>query len=252
MNRFRGLGAVIALAGCLSVGPSKIGLGEIPGDAISIAISRYLCFAAHWEGLQFPRGKTVEMTVRNQGDWAYAWIDRTSVHGPSVLDSFFAVYDLRGAPLVAWSDGYNPDYPSEYSKAARAKVFGEGAESRSLTLPTDCTPKAADKSPSEREMLGHVERSVHDQLRDFNRTLGPIYPSVVQIIIADFRWYYPRTYVYIPATAQVLWLGLFNAESPTDDKYVKLGYPMSFARPSETLIEKIRRQGTIREIRLDD
>jgi hypothetical protein len=254
MIRLLRLGAIAALALGLVAISSRVGRAEITSETVSDAVAKYVCFNAYWLGRNHPLGKTIKMTVHPEGAWAYVWAERMTL-GRGRMDYFFSVFDLRGEPFATFAAGFPmDDKPSdEFYARHRAKVFRDPIRTISRTLPKDCTPKATEKTPLERDMLAAVEQTVRLKLSRWNKQSFSNYSSPLRIIIADFQWHYPETVVFVPETQETIVVTLHNPMNPLEDGDLKEGdLPMGIRPYHPGVIEKIRKHGIVRDIRLDD
>ncbi len=195
------------------------------------------------------------MSVHKDGDLAYVWVEGLKTFQAAYRTAtFFTVFSSRGQAAVSVASSYNVEEMrgSERFEKDREKVFRSEAETVSLNLPKDCTPKEVQKTPIENEMIAVIDRTIRNELRTFNKLAGTNYPSELRVIIADFEWNYPRTFVLLPTTGEIFSVALHDARNPLDDRFLKQGeYPIQPIAPAPGRVQKIEKHGIVREIRLD-
>ena len=123
------------------------------------------------------------------------------------------------------------------------KVFGKGAVSFKLHLPSNCTPKLLPDTPLKAIMFDDIINSLKELLIPQNTT--KIYPHHLKVIIANFNVGDPGTYVFIPNTKEVFEISLYDPDDPFSDMYLKFHeFPMREYYDMESdLIPKILKYG---------
>src|ERR1017187_7350629 len=113
--------AYVAVA--IIAGP--VAADEVSTTAAITAVQQRICYEAFWwDRDNFDFGTTLTMTLRNDGDMAYAWVDNLAhVRGASEWASFFTIFTKDNMTAVAASYGYNldvmrgkPDFEQKRSK----------------------------------------------------------------------------------------------------------------------------------------
>lgn len=227
-------------------------------EAAVSAVQRYICFEAFWWGrTAFPFGKTVAITLRRTGDIAYAWSDGLSgIPGMPRSADFFTIFTKDGITAVADSFSYNTAIPQEAPdfQKNKNKVFGNGAETIQLLIPTDCIPHFAADTPQKIDMLKSVEATMTDELSLFNKSAGTHYPARLQIVIANFDPDYPETQVLIPSTGEVYHVSFRSPLVPPIGALTgqgSLAVGQAYRRDEiEALTQNITRYGVVRALRL--
>lgn len=217
------------------------------------ALSRYICFEVYWWGRNYPVGPLPLQVKINQRRFL-AWVEDIEASPRIQVIGFYTgrLKDGRGA--VISMSGHNaklsPPDRTEYEAVAGDPIAD------TLTVPTDCTPTYDPITPQKERMLETVVSTLRIRLSSFVRNGVAKYPKEVTLTIADFNVDYFETYILVdPPNDLAGELYTVNLHDPTNydgDEYERDGeYPFGVRRLSERLVEKIRRHGIIRKIRLD-
>lgn len=246
-------GVVICLAG--STGASAA-MAAVTTENAAQAIEQRICFEAFWwDRNTFQLGKTVPITLRKDGDIAYAWsTDLSKVPGVTQWANFFTVFSEGGRTVVGSSFGYNLDAMQRAPVVERnkAKVFGGRAETIYLHVPANCSPHFVENTPLKERMLKAVGASIMKELVLLNKSGVDHYHGRIHIVVANFNPGYPEAQVYIPSANRAFHVALQDSSNPLGGVFLKQGeYPV---RPeynksaTKVMKAKIVKYGVDREI----
>jgi hypothetical protein len=221
--------AVLSAALGISVGPEPA-RGEIEVGGVIDAIQRDYCLDEYWGYPGPPQAPTrLPVAVRVEGDTAYVWVEGLRARpGVQRWAEFYAIASKDGKAAVAYTFGYNVETMQDNFdfKAKYDRVFGGGFKLAELLVPSECVVHFEPDTPLKLRMLDVIQRSVENQLTQFNKYAGANYPDRVSIVIGNFNPDHSDTYVVVRETGEVLNVVLHGGTDPFSSEYLEKGeYP---------------------------
>jgi hypothetical protein len=240
-------------------GGATSALAEISVGEVLDAIREEHCISEYWVPRPLRPSEVWPVTVRIDGDVAYAWVERLETPRTR-WTTFYAMAFKGGKTIITSRMGYNTEIMQDNFgyRESKTKVFGDdwskhqfGVDVRAAGLerPFKCTRVFEPDSPTKLAMIDSIQKSVAVML-PFGRDADRL-PERVRIAIGNFNVDDGHTYVVLRETNEVLGVLLDSgsAEGPIDRKYI-VWEP---SHPSEVpkIRSKVLATGIEREIRLD-
>ena len=239
-TRRKPIAVAAAVALSLAPGPAT---AEITTNRAIEAIRLYACFSDYWEYKDGPApGSTLSVSVRKDGDRAFAWIE-DFVRSPIAARtaSFLEVFTFDGRTTIARDQQYLVGLaPDDDELFNRSKVFRNGVEAVSLTVYSDCTPHFDSDTPLKERMLDSVRAAVAETLSNFNKHGVSNYSRQPTIVVANFNVDYPTVFVLVRETGEVFGVQ-FGSYFPQPDEVSV--YPILQTYQIEALRPKIEMHG---------
>jgi hypothetical protein len=206
------------------------------------AIQRYACFDNYWGDGAVLGGRTLSMSIRKDGDRAFAWIEdfERSPNGPRTA-SFLEVFTYDGRTTIALHLQYHLGFaPADDELFDRSRVFRNGVEVVTLTAPSDCTPRFDPDTPLKERMLDSIRTAVAERLSDFNKNGISNYSMRLGILMGNFNADYPRAFVLVAETGEIFGINFGSYYPQPGEVYV---YPIFRPYEIEALRPKIEMFG---------
>lgn len=237
-------------------GGAKPAFAEVNVRAVLDAIKEEHCIGEYWVPSPPRPPEPWPVTVRIDGDVAYAWVERLGK--PKTRWATFYAFASKGGKITVTSRlGYNTEVMQANPGylESRKKVFGEdwakhafGVDLRVAELkhPFECTRVFASDTPDKLAIVDAIERSVA-KILPFGRHADRL-PQRVRIVIANFNVDDGHTYVVIRETNEVLGIALYDGLETALSGSTYIVWEPSNASEAPKIMRKVLATGIEREI----
>ena len=229
MTTIRLLRMTALAVGVLFGGATSV-FAEIDVPAVLDAIVEEHCIGEYWAPRPSHPSEVWPVTVRIDGDVAYAWVERLETPRTRWA-TFYAIAFKGGKAIVTSTMGYNTEIMQDNLgyRESRNRVFGEDwskhefgvdVHPAELNLPFKCARVFEPDTPAKLAMVDSIQKSVAKML-PFGRDAAHL-PERMSIVIANFNVGDGHTYVVLRETNEVLGVLLNDglADGPIDHKYI--------------------------------
>jgi len=226
MTKTRVLTLTALLAVGLLLSAAKPASAEIDVQAALDAIEDEHCIGEYWVPSPPRPSEVWPVTVRIDGDVAYAWIERLEKPKTRWV-TFYTIAHKGEKAVMTTRFGYNADLMQANPGylESQNKVFGEDWSKHAfgvdlhmveLKLPFKCVKVFEPDTPRKLAMIEAIQQSMA-RLLPFSRYAARL-PERVRIVIANFNVDDGHTYVVVRETNQVygVVLDTVSADIPVD------------------------------------